>query len=305
MPGRIARGARAARRPALRALALGAALAGVIAAPVAPPGGDTSQAVARERVIRIAPDLRVFPRLHYGYSPRTVVDVYSPGNARRARALPGVLVVHGGGWRAGDKRRMAWTSRRLADAGFVAFNVNYTHARLGRPGFPRQLTELRTAVAWIRRHAHRLGVDPTRIGAIGSSAGGHLVGLLATDAHGPLTAGARVAAVVTWSAPFDLTRVEHGGLVSAVRTFVGCVLCPQVSMAASPPTHVTGDDPPMLIVNSEHELVPLAHAELMAARLASAGIPHTLRVLPGSGHGRDYAWAVLGPSIGFLYRTLR
>jgi acetyl esterase/lipase len=217
-----------------------------------------------------------------------------------------VLVVHGGGWRAGDKLRMVWLSRRLAESGFVVFNVNYTLAAAGRPGFPRQLIELRAAVRWIRRNARAFGVDRTRVGAVGSSAGAHLVALLGAAGHGPLEAGARVGAVVTWSAPFDLTRIDNPALVPALETFLGCVseLCGETGVAASPLAHVSGDDPPMLVVNSRRELVPLHHAEDMAARLADAGLPYELRVLPGSAHGREYGAVVLEPTVAFLRRWL-
>jgi len=240
--------------------------------------------------------------VRYGDSYATALDVYRTPARRRA---PAVLVVHGGGWRFGDKRRMEGISSALAQAGFVAFNVNYTLAAWWRPGFPRQLRELRAAVRWVRRNAARFGVDPARIGALGSSAGAHLVGLLGVHARGPLDAGARVAAVSTWSAPFDLTRTGDPGLASAVETFLGCAgPCESRRAAASPTAHVSPDDPPMLLLSSEHELVPLAHSELMAARLAAAGVPHRLWVIPGSAHGTDYTAIALAPSIEFLGRRL-
>jgi hypothetical protein len=68
---------------------------------------------------------------------------------------------------------------------------------------------------------------------------------------------------------------------------------------------VTRDDPPMLIVNSDEELVPLGHARHMAARLSMAGVTHRLWVLPGGRHATMYTATALGPSIDFLRRWLR
>jgi acetyl esterase len=131
------------------------------------------------------------------------------------------LVVHGGGWRSGDKDRMERVSRAVAEAGFVAVSVNYSLAASWRPGYPRQPNELRIAVRWIRRNSYRLGVDGGRIGALGS-AGGHLAALLATRTSGNLSAGDRVRAVATWSAPPDLVRPDHASLVPMIETFLGC-----------------------------------------------------------------------------------
>jgi acetyl esterase/lipase len=162
-------------------------------------------------------------------------------------------------------------------------------------------------VRWIRRNADRLGVDRRRIGALGSSAGGHLVALLGVRTRGRLSAADRVRAVVTWSDPLDLVRPGESSLVPAIETFLGCPAewCPHRGAAASPPTHVTSDDPPMLIINSETELVPLEHARGMAARLATAGVAHSLWFLPGTSHATGYTTTALGPSIDFLQRSLR
>ena len=272
-----------------------------------PAGKDPRAAAsARDRVTAPSGGLTVERGLRYARSPAAVLDVYRRRAPRAARA-PAVIVVHGGGWRFGDKRRMSSISRALALRGFVAFNVNYTLAWWGVPGFPRQPRELGAAVGWVRRNAAHFGLDPARIGALGSSAGAHLAALHALTGRGPLGAGARVRAVAAWSGPFDLARLGRPALVPAVETFLGCGLavCGQRPGAASPVEHVSPGDPPMLIVSSEDELVPVGQARAIAARLASAGVPHALWVLPGSRHAIEYADTALRPSIAFLRRHLR
>ncbi len=292
----------------LRALAVAGVGAGLLAGPVGP-GGD-----ARRVAAAAGPPASVDPAgvsvergVRYGSSPAMVLDVHrrrQPG----PRAQPAVLVVHGGGWAGGDKRRMAGVASTLATAGFVAVNVNYSLAFPWRPGFPTQLTELRRAVRWTRRNADRLGADPARIGALGSSAGGHLAALLAVRSRGSLGRGDRVAAVASWSGPLHLAQAGELSLATAIHTFLGCRsrACPRRDAAASPTSHVTPDDPPMLIVHSRHdEVVPVEHAHAMAARLSRAGVAHRLWVMPGRDHGMVYAATALGPSIEFLRRRLR
>jgi acetyl esterase/lipase len=235
------------------------------------------------------------------------LDVHHPVAAvRPARRAPAVLVVHGGAWSGGDKQAIGHVARALASAGFVAVNVNYTLAAVGRPGFPRQVDELRAAIRWMRRNASRLGIDPTRIGALGSSAGAHLSTLLATSTTGPLTAGGRLAAVVAWSPPTELGVPRlRARLRFKIAGFLGCAPCRRRSAAASPLSHVTPDDPPTMIVNSRRELIPVSQARRLANRFRQAGVPVRLRLLPGTLHAPLFSPSVLGPSISFLRKRLR
>jgi acetyl esterase/lipase len=218
-----------------------------------------------------------------------------------------VLLVHGGGWAGGGPGRTIPVALALARAGLVAVNLDYTLAAPGAAGYPRQPAELTAAVRWIRRNARRLGVDRSRIGAFGSSAGGHLATLLATRAAGPLTAGVRIAAVAAWSPPLDLTALTgHRLLGPAATTLLGCAApaCPGRWSEASPLTHVSPDDPPLLLVNSRHEMVPATQAQRMSARLAEAAVAHELWLLEGHAHGREYAHVALGRTVAFLRREL-
>lgn len=285
-----------------RALVVGVLGLFALPASLLPAGVDRAAAgAAKPRDgVRVDRDLR------YGHAEQMVLDVYRRRRSSRLHRAA-VLVVHGGGWTSGDKRKMDGIARELARGGFVAFNVNYTLADRWRPGFPGQLRELAAAVRWIRRNSSQLRVDPARIGVLGSSAGGHLAGLLAVGGEGPLVSGARVRAAVTWSAPLDLSRLRSPALAPAVDSFLGCPAdrCGARAAAASPATHATADDPPMLLFSSERELVPLSQAEEMASRLAAAGVPHTLWRIPGAMHATQYAIEALPPSIDFLRRRLR
>lgn len=222
-----------------------------------------------------------------------------------ATPRPGLVLLHGGAWMSGDKRSLARVAVVAARRGFAVFNVNYTLARPGRPGFPTQFAEVRAALRWVRMNADRLNVDADRIGVLGSSAGGHLASLLATAGRGSLGAGVRVRAAVTWSAPSDLVELR-GWLGLAVKNFVGCLAldCPARERAASPVRHVSPDDPPMLVFNSTREIVPARQARALGGRLAAAGVPRKVRLLHGDMHGREYADWALRPSLRFLVRSL-
>jgi acetyl esterase/lipase len=251
----------------------------------------------------------------YGSAADEVLDIYRPASSK---ALPAVLLVHGGGWTKGDKRELARIALELAQTGFVAFDANYTLATPSDPGYPNQVDQLEAAVVWIRSHAASYGVDPARVGALGGSAGANLVALLGVAPTGPCTSGGRVAAVVTWSAPMDLTALDAGAAACAagqscrinyagISSFVGCsspATCPGQYVAASPVSHVGANDPPMHIFNSSDEVIPSDQAEAMASALARSRVPHELTVFHGTKHSSAYSKLSMPATIAFLHRWL-
>jgi acetyl esterase/lipase len=146
------------------------------------------------------------------------------------------------------------------------------------------------AVEWVRKHAKEYGVDAKRIGTLGGSAGGHLVGMLATDGEGSLKTGHRVAAVVSWSGPMDFVSLAPAAATNAgssFRTFLGCP--PTRAPTRTQPRHpsrTSKSDAPMLIVNSTMELVPQSQADAMKAALDKAGVANQAIILPGRAHSR-------------------
>jgi len=171
------------------------------------------------------------------------LDIYRPTGLNGRR--PAVLLFHGGGWSAGDKSELAAEGRRLADRGFVAVSVGY---RLEPPApYPSTIRDALSAVRWVRHHAPGLGVDPARVGALGSSAGGNLAALLATLGHGSWRHGTRLRVAVSYSGVMDLAYRTRSSATPV--NYLGCRprACPRRYAYASPMHHVDPSDPPLLI----------------------------------------------------------
>ncbi len=229
-----------------------------------------------------------------------LLDVYPPAARADDSRRPAVVMIHGGGFRAGDKGSWEPEARRVAEKGWVAFSVDY---RLDEPtAFPAEVDDVQAAVRWVREHAGEYGIDPGRIGAVGESAGGTLAAMLATLGSGSLEDGSRVAAAVAWSAPLDLTRLarERGDTWGA--GLIGCPLaaCPDRYAAASPITHVDPTDSPTFLVTSEEELVPATQSYDMAIRLEEEGVTVRLTRLKGTRHALDYRDEMWGSTLNFL-----
>ncbi len=129
----------------------------------------------------VPPSVRVVRDIPYAtYDTRELrLDLYLPPGSDDRRAMPGVIVVRGGGWRSGDKDAFAFIAGQLAKEGFVAASIEYRTSSEAK--FPAAVHDVKAAVRWMRARAATYGIDPNAIGAIGGSAGGHLVALLATS----------------------------------------------------------------------------------------------------------------------------
>ncbi|NOX44390.1 MAG: alpha/beta hydrolase [Caldiserica bacterium] len=216
------------------------------------------------------------------------LDIYLPGGAG---PHPAVVLVHGGAWHTGDKRRLAPLARFLAERGYVAFSINYRLA----PDFtfPAALEDLRCAVKWIRAHAADYAVDPDRIAALGTSAGAHLVALLGTAPEAVGACGdpgipSRIRAVIALFGPMDLLSAAGTPAERAVEGFLGAAAgdAPDLWREASPITWVSPDDPPFLLIHGRADrVVPYEESVRMADALRRAGVEVGLLIIPGAGHG--------------------
>ncbi len=124
------------------------------------------------------PQFTVVPDVQYctGGGKPLLMDVFIPKH-RNGTPTPAVLWIHGGGWERGDKSGNSG-AQFLADAGFVTAKLSYRLS--GDSPFPAAVEDCKCAIRFLRASAPKYGIDPVRIGAAGSSAGGHLAELLAT-----------------------------------------------------------------------------------------------------------------------------
>lgn len=220
---------------------------------------------------------------------------------------PGLVVIHGGAWRAGDKAQMRDLLDRFAKQGYVAMSPQYRFCP--KEVFPAQVHDVKTALRWLRAHAADYRLDPDRVGAMGFSAGGHLALMLGvTDAddglEGDVAADApdtRVQAVVNYFGPTDLLADDIPDVSKPlVKDFLGGEPKDKEALAkqASPLTFVTKDDPPILTFQGTKDpLVPHTQAVKLEEALTKAGGQGRVELIINGGHGD---WG--GPEIERTFR---
>jgi len=238
-------------------------------------GEGPALAEASPRRIRIIDDIAY----RSGPSKSWRLDLAMPEDFGLQRH-PAIVIIHGGGWRAGSKQDRPYRSMLLDYAlkGYVTVSVDYR--LLGEAQFPACIEDVKCAVRWLRAHANQYHVDPNRIGVYGHSAGAHLalmLGLCAPSAGMEGDGGwseysSRVTAVVGGSTPTVLPE-RFGD-----------------SKKYSPVTYISPDAPPILLIHgTADDIVPVASADDFVDKLKNSGVRDvTYLRIEGGNHGVAY-----------------
>jgi acetyl esterase/lipase len=259
--------------------------------------------------------VRDLPYARAGGRP-LLLDLYLPMSM--PKPWPVVVWIHGGAWRAGSKAQCG--ALPVLEKGIAVASIGY---RLSQEAiFPAQIEDCKAAVRWLRANGAKHGLSTDRIGAWGSSAGGHLAAMLGTtgdtkgfDVGDHPGYSSRVQAVCNYFGPSDLSlmqaqsgpesRMRHDLPDSPEALLIGGLVAdhPDKAAAASPITYVTPDDPPFLIVHGDADpTVPVGQARILDAALRKAGVPSTLVLLEGAGHGgREFQTPALRVQINSFF----
>ena len=242
---------------------------------------------------RVPDQVQVLPDIVYaqGGGRDLHLDLYRPTSGAVA---PGVIVIRGGGWRAGDKEGFAHIAGFLAAEGFAAVSIEYRV--VPEAPFPAAIEDAKAAVRWLRANASAHGIDPDRIGAIGGSAGAHLAALLGTShkaaalegSGGHPNVSSRVQAVVAMAVPSDFTVPwsPTNGLAS-VEYFLHFPFddAPELWGLASPRSHVDHDSAPVLLMHSDVDsVVPHEQSELLLNDYERVGVAAKLVTVSDAPH---------------------
>ncbi len=185
---------------------------------------------------------------------------------------------------------------KLAEAGFTAFVLHYRHAGtryfvLGGFAFPQNhypdaLNDLRSAVIEVRKNAPEYSVDPSKVGVMGFSAGGHLVlnsGEEVVEDHGISSRPSFIVSVypvVTMTDESIVHNRSRKALLGRHRND------PDLRRHLSMELNIPSDMPPVFLVNClDDPTVDYRNSVVMDNALTKSGIPHKYIQYPTGGHG--------------------
>lgn len=110
------------------------------------------------------------------------LDIYTPKAPAKAGGAPVLIMLHGGGWRAGDKAKGAVGREKAAfftAQGYLYVSVNYRLSPAVK--HPTHAEDVARALAWVQDHIPNYGGNPGQMALMGHSAGAHLAALVTTD----------------------------------------------------------------------------------------------------------------------------
>lgn len=231
----------------------------------------------RGTTLPLPPGTQVRRDIAYGPHADQRFDIYLPPAPRDA---PVLLMVHGGGWKRGDKASPGVAANKVAHWGPKGWIVVSANNRLVPDATPlEQAGDIARATAEVQRLAPGWGGDPARVVLMGHSAGAHLVALVGADPALLQAAGARpVRGVVTLdSAAMDVpATMARPPLPDVYENAFGDD--PADWRAASPLHRLRRGAPPMLSVCSSRRLQPCPQSRDFARAAAAVGT--TVEVMP-------------------------
>jgi len=230
------------------------------------------------------------------------LHVFSSGGLKPGGKRPAVVFFYGGGWIFGDVRRFQTQATHLALRGLVTVLVDYRVKCRNGTTLIDATTDAKSAMRWVRGHAHELGIDTSRIAAVGSSAGGQMA--------------AATALVTEFDDPTDpqvdpkpnALILYNPGLLMASPQAIAALTNSQGKAVAdrardfSPFDNLDKGLPPTIIFQgTADKLIPAGLAEEFCkrARTFKAKVKCEVVNYEGAGHGFTEVWLGLeDPSLG-------
>lgn len=193
---------------------------------------------------------------------KLLLDAFFPKKNKR-KARPAILIIHGGGWRTGNRQQHIPLAQHLAALGYVCFTPEY---RLSTEAlYPAAVHDLKAALLWVRANAKKYKIDTNRIATVGFSAGGQLSALMGTTGDNPQFEGTsgnfghstKVNAIVDIDGILAFIHPESGEgddskSTSAATYWFGYSKTENSELwdEGSALTHVNDKTPPTLFLNS-------------------------------------------------------
>ena len=218
-------------------------------------------------------------------------DLYLPMNVPAGQKAPALILIHGGGFNDGDKRRYREINfgTNAAKRGYLAMSINYKLRKTkGQVTWPQCIYDVKEAVRWLKLNADKYQIDPERIGALGGSAGGNLAFMLATTGpeDGFEGAGTRknistkIACGVDFYGAVDLmtyksdrarpdTNKPEMAMFNKTKAEA-----PDLYRRGSPTSYIRTNVAPLLMVHGTGDSTVLPNqSQILRSKLIEAGLP--------------------------------
>lgn len=228
---------------------------------------------------------------------------------------PAVVLIHGGGWKSGNKSQMKFLAHEIASRGYSCFAVEY---RLSpEAAYPAAIFDVKEAIKYIKSNAKKFNTDPSRVAILGCSSGGQMAALIGTtndnlefeDQRSERSQNANVQAIINMDGILAFKHPESQEGKAAGEWLGGTFEeKPDIWKHASALTHADKNTAPILFINSD---MVRFHAgrEDMIAILKQNGIYNETKELPNAPHSfwffHPFFEKIVTDTTDFLDRILK
>jgi acetyl esterase/lipase len=247
--------------------------------------------------------LKIKDIIYTSYGGRNMhLDLYSP--VKKEKLYPAVLLIHGGGWRSGNKEMEIPMAQFLASNGFIAATLEYRLSPESK--YPAALKDIITAIKWLRSNAGLYKIDTNKIVLYGCSSGGQIAALLGISNDESISEGfitspgvsnmvtnhsSNIQAIIDIDGVLDMTDPNESSKdsiaskPSSAKAWLGYSFKdnPELWNQASPLNHVNGKSAPICFINSS---LPRFHAgrDQTIQKLNKLGIYSEVHTIPQTPH---------------------
>lgn len=223
---------------------------------------------------------------------------------------PLILFIHGGGWKTGGRNAYNGRIRKTAERGYVAATISHrlTNEKnaqgLPKHPWPAAIYDCKAAIRFLKTNAAQFSIDAEKIGVTGASSGGHLALMLgladekagfegevaiASGEHStlPIVTNTTIHAVFNKSGPTELISCHAAPIVTPflVDLLGDLEENREEYRKASPVSHLSEDDPPVMTIHGELDhVVPVEQARILDIRMKKEGLSHEYLELKGEKH---------------------
>jgi len=202
---------------------------------------------------------------------------------------PAVVLIHGGGWKSGNKSQMRIIAQEIASKGYSCFTIEYRLSPEAQ--FPAAIFDVKNAIKYIKSNAKLFNVNPDKVAVLGCSSGGQMAALIGTtnnnlefESASVLNENASVQAIINIDGILAFKHPEsEEGKVASLWLGGSFDEKPEIWKQASALNHVSASTPPILFINSDMTRFHAGRTD-MISKLNSYTIYNEVKNISNSPH---------------------
>ena len=211
---------------------------------------------------------------------KLILEVYHPESIDKSIKYPAIVFYFGGGWISGSLDQFKPQAKYFSKRGIVCFLVDYRVKNRQKTSAFESLKDAKSAIRYIREHADKFNIDPSKIVAAGGSAGGHLAAATAliddyNEDSDNLSISCKPNALVLFNPVIDNGPGGYGyeRIGDAYKSF-------------SPLHNIKVDAPPtILFLGTNDKHIPIETVKYYQTVMSKVKSRCELRLYEGQGHG--------------------